>query len=238
MGKKLIFLDLDGTALTDDKKLSAGNRKAIDEAMAAGHKIVVTTGRPLASARKQAERHGLAGPGSYIVAFNGGLIYVNGPTNGGNGALDSGTESGGKLTVNGGTLIALGASGMAESFGDGSQQSSVAFTSNETWQAGDVLEIRTASEGGEMSDSVLADTDAADQTDQVNVGSKDGTAIFSCTAVKSGNSVVFTSGELKTGETYVLYLNGEEAASGTAAADTSGDAGGFDAPGGPGAAGV
>ena len=75
MGKKLIFLDLDGTALTDDKKLPAGNRKAIDEAMAAGHKIVVTTGRPLASARKQAERHGLAGPGSYIVAFNGGLIY-------------------------------------------------------------------------------------------------------------------------------------------------------------------
>ena len=75
MGKKLIFLDLDGTALTDDKKLPAGNRKAIDEAMAAGHKIVVTTGRPLASARKQAERHGLAGPGSYIVVFNGGLIY-------------------------------------------------------------------------------------------------------------------------------------------------------------------
>ncbi|MBQ9322451.1 MAG: HAD family hydrolase [Eubacterium sp.] len=75
MGKKLIFLDLDGTALTDDKKLPAGNRKAIDEAMAAGHKIVVTTGRPLASARKQAERHGLAGLGSYIVAFNGGLIY-------------------------------------------------------------------------------------------------------------------------------------------------------------------
>ena len=75
MGKKLIFLDLDGTALTDDKKLPAGNRKAIDEAMAAGHKIVVTTGRPLASAKKQAERHGLAGPGSYIVAYNGGLIY-------------------------------------------------------------------------------------------------------------------------------------------------------------------
>jgi len=75
MGKKLIFLDLDGTALTDDKKLPSGNRKAIDEAMAAGHKIVVTTGRPLASARKQALRHGLAGPGSYIVAYNGGLIY-------------------------------------------------------------------------------------------------------------------------------------------------------------------
>ncbi|MBQ8934067.1 MAG: carbohydrate-binding domain-containing protein [Lachnospiraceae bacterium] len=164
------------------------------------------------------------------LTINGGLIYVNGPTNGGNGALDCGTESGGKLTVNSGTLIALGASGMAESFGEGSQQSSVVFTSNETWQAGDVLEIRAASENGEMSDSISEDTDAADQTDQVNVGSKDGTVIFSCTAVKSGNSVVFTSGELKTGETYVLYLNGEEAASGTAAADTSGDIGGFDAP--------
>ena len=75
MGKKLILLDLDGTALNDEKKLTPGNRQAIDAALAAGHKVVVTTGRPLVSAKKQAERYGLAEPGSLIVAYNGGVIY-------------------------------------------------------------------------------------------------------------------------------------------------------------------
>ena len=75
MGKKLILLDLDGTALNDNKQLTEGNRAAIDEALTAGHRIVVTTGRPLISALTQAKRYGLAGPGSFIVAYNGGVIY-------------------------------------------------------------------------------------------------------------------------------------------------------------------
>ena len=75
MSKKIIFLDLDGTALDDAKKLSRENKAALDEARAAGHRIVVTTGRPLESARIQAERHDLAGPGSYLIAYNGGQIY-------------------------------------------------------------------------------------------------------------------------------------------------------------------
>ena len=73
--KKIIFLDLDGTALNDKKELTPGNREAIAAAQAAGHRIVVTTGRPTASARIQAERHGLAGPGSYLISYNGGEIY-------------------------------------------------------------------------------------------------------------------------------------------------------------------
>ena len=75
MKRKLILLDLDGTALNDRKELTEGNRRAIEEALSFGHRVIVTTGRPLRSAKKQAERYALDGPGSLIVAYNGGIIY-------------------------------------------------------------------------------------------------------------------------------------------------------------------
>ena len=56
MNSKIFFTDLDGTLLNDKKEITPGNRTAISEALSAGHKIVIATGRPLASARIQAER--------------------------------------------------------------------------------------------------------------------------------------------------------------------------------------
>lgn len=72
---KILFTDLDGTLLDDDKEITAGNRQAINEALALGHKIVISTGRPLASARIQAERLGLTKEGCYAISYNGGQIY-------------------------------------------------------------------------------------------------------------------------------------------------------------------
>ena len=66
-----------------------------------------------------AEGDGLDSNGALIV--NGGEIYVSGPTNSGNGALDCGSSA----TINGGTIVAVGASGMAVSFGSGSTQGSI-----------------------------------------------------------------------------------------------------------------
>ena len=43
---KAVFLDLDGTLFTDEKTFSAGNCQAIEEALAAGHHIVISTGLP------------------------------------------------------------------------------------------------------------------------------------------------------------------------------------------------
>ena len=51
MSIRVLFTDLDGTLLNDAKEVTPGNQSAIDEALAKGHKIVVCTGRPLASAR-------------------------------------------------------------------------------------------------------------------------------------------------------------------------------------------
>lgn len=72
---KALFLDLDGTLLNDRKEITPGNRAAIERALAAGHRVVITTGRPLVSAIEQARRLGLTGAGCYLIAFNGGILY-------------------------------------------------------------------------------------------------------------------------------------------------------------------
>lgn len=75
MSSKILFTDLDGTLLNDKKEISPGNQQAINEALACGHKIVVSTGRPLPSAKIQIERLGLTREGCYAITYNGGLIY-------------------------------------------------------------------------------------------------------------------------------------------------------------------
>lgn len=102
----------------------------------------------------------------------GGTVYVCGPTNGGNGALDYN----GTATVTGGTLIACGAVGMEEGFGDNSTQYSVLHDLGSTVSANEKLTI----------------TDS------------DGKEILSFTPKKTWQSVVFTSADLKEGETYTI----------------------------------
>ena len=75
MKKKLLFLDLDGTLLNDEKQITAGNRSALTEALARGHGVIITTGRPLTSAMAQARKLGLDGPGCYLIAYNGAAVY-------------------------------------------------------------------------------------------------------------------------------------------------------------------
>ncbi len=71
---KAIFLDLDGTLLNKDKQVTTGNMEAIKGALADGHKVIISTGRPTVSALKQAKVLGLDAPGCYVVSYNGGEI--------------------------------------------------------------------------------------------------------------------------------------------------------------------
>lgn len=75
MEGKTLFLDLDGTLLNDRKEITPANRAAMDQAIARGNRIVITSGRPLKSALLQAERMGLDGEGCYVIAYNGAVIY-------------------------------------------------------------------------------------------------------------------------------------------------------------------
>ena len=58
---KLIALDLDGTLLTSDKKISQRNLTALAAAREKGVKVVLTTGRPLKAMEFLLDELGTAG---------------------------------------------------------------------------------------------------------------------------------------------------------------------------------
>lgn len=73
--KKILFMDLDGTLLNDEKEITPGNMAAIREALRQGHKIVITSGRATVSALTFAEKMSLNSEGCYAITFNGACIY-------------------------------------------------------------------------------------------------------------------------------------------------------------------
>ena len=77
MYRKALFLDLDGTLLNDKKQITAGNRAALNAALAAGHSIIITSGRPLVSTAPLADTLHLDSPGCYVIACNGCVFYDN-----------------------------------------------------------------------------------------------------------------------------------------------------------------
>ena len=74
MEKRILFTDLDGTLLDDAKRISEGNRKAVEQAVAQGHKVVLASGRAANSVYKQVRKLGLDRPGCYAIAFNGSVV--------------------------------------------------------------------------------------------------------------------------------------------------------------------
>ncbi|KOF57341.1 MULTISPECIES: Cof-type HAD-IIB family hydrolase [Clostridium] len=71
MKYKLLCLDMDGTVLSDEKKVSEENLKAIKAAHKLGTKIAICTGRLFANARVYADIFGIKAP---IIASNGAYI--------------------------------------------------------------------------------------------------------------------------------------------------------------------
>lgn len=113
---------------------------------------------------------GIDSNGSLTVS--GGTIYVSGPTNGGNGALDYGSDA----TITGGVLIACGAVGMEQNFGDSSTQGSI------------LVDF----------DSVIAAGTAVTLTDS------SGTVLATFTPGKEYQSVVVSAPGVENGGTYTL----------------------------------
>jgi hypothetical protein len=109
------------------------------------------------------------------IEMNGGTVFVNGPTANNNGALDVDYT----FNINGGTLIAVGSSGMAESPSETSTQNSVLLNLSSLQSAGTLVGIEDSS----------------------------GNELIQFTPNKSYQSVVFSSEELVSGA-YTLVLNG------------------------------
>ena len=108
---------------------------------------------------------------------SGGEIYIDGPTSDGDGALDyDGTG-----TITGGTLVAVGANGMAMNFGADSTQGSILL--NLSGSAGQTVTVRDSS----------------------------GSVLLSYTPAKDYRSVVVSCPGLTQGETYTVSAGTQEA---------------------------
>lgn len=72
---KLVAIDMDGTLLNSDKKVSERNRQAIKEATDKGAMVVISTGRGFAGIEKYLDDLGLNKNGQYALTMNGGAAY-------------------------------------------------------------------------------------------------------------------------------------------------------------------
>ncbi len=75
------------------------------------------------------------------ILISGGTIYVSLQGTGSNSAVDFGSESGGVAEISGGTIIACGASAMAEAFDSSSTQASILYNTSTVAEAGTTLAI-------------------------------------------------------------------------------------------------
>ena len=69
---KLIALDMDGTLLNSDKKISEMNRKWIERAVEHGYTVMFATGRGVQTASPYVEELGLRSP---LISVNGGEVW-------------------------------------------------------------------------------------------------------------------------------------------------------------------
>lgn len=72
---KLFFCDIDGTLLRSDGTISESMRKALQDLAAAGHGMILTSGRPLSGIMHVYDYLDIPFTYSYIIANNGCLVY-------------------------------------------------------------------------------------------------------------------------------------------------------------------
>lgn len=75
MKKKIIFVDLDGTLLNDQKIITPLTHQSIRGFLERGNYFVICTGRPINSALQIFQSLQLPPEGCYIISFNGAQIY-------------------------------------------------------------------------------------------------------------------------------------------------------------------
>lgn len=73
--KNLLFTDMDGTLLRNDCTISPAMRAALDKMTAAGHHLILSSGRPLPSILEVRDKEQINYPNMLILSNNGALVY-------------------------------------------------------------------------------------------------------------------------------------------------------------------
>lgn len=71
---KLIALDMDGTLLNDEKKITADTKKAIEEARKSGKYVVLCSGRPIEGIERYLDELNMNTEDDYVISFNGAMV--------------------------------------------------------------------------------------------------------------------------------------------------------------------
>ena len=71
---KLIALDMDGTLLNEEKKITERTKKAIQAARDKGVTVVIATGRPIDGVTRYLEELDMFTDKDYVLSYNGGLV--------------------------------------------------------------------------------------------------------------------------------------------------------------------
>lgn len=111
------------------------------------------------------------------IDINGGLVYISLVGDGGNCALDYGSENGGACRINGGTVVACGGSTMLETMSENSAQPSLLYAGT-TQAAGTEITLQDSS----------------------------GETLLTYAAPNSFSAVLVSCPEMTTGSTYTLTL--------------------------------
>lgn len=111
------------------------------------------------------------------LTVNAGEVYIDGPSDNGNSAIDYGDNA--SAYINGGTVVAVGSSGMVETFDEASKQAIM------------TVAVTTGSTG-----------------DKITLLDSSGNEIISYAAAKSYDAIIISTSDLTAGETYTL-TNGE-----------------------------
>ena len=185
-----------GSSADEDFPFMGPGQEGTSETLEEASYYILITGGTL---NVDAGGDGLDSNGAFFM--EGGTVIVSGPEDSMNGALDYTTT--GQIT--GGTLIACGASGMAQNFDSSSTQCSLLYNLDETIDGGTTVSL----------------TDA------------DGNVLFSAEMAKSFSSVVISTPEMQVGETYTLTCGDTSVeAELTDTITALGSGGGFGGPGG------
>ena len=70
MKKKILFTDIDGTLLNDQKELTPKTRNMIDKLTQAGHYMVLASGRPMMSVMEVGEQLGISKNNLFYIGNN------------------------------------------------------------------------------------------------------------------------------------------------------------------------
>ena len=140
--------------------------------------IRITGGNIMIINRTGRDTDGLDSNGSIYI--EGGTVLVSVPGSGSNNAIDYGSENGGVAEISGGTIIACGASQMAESFDAASTQPSIFYNLSSAAEEGTAVTLQDA----------------------------DGSELLSWNVPCSFTSIILSSPDLTLGETYRLVIGG------------------------------